>query len=323
MEEKYKKFLEMDWTNNNKWQTYFSNLYPTPPGNKVEHFKKKFYKLHVDEDFDVNYIPSSNNGNTNTNSNYNPNYNKTNPYGTSTTGININQGNTTIYKFFTILEHLLWIISIPFCFTYLPYIRLLCIIPYCIRIIRRVGMPNLTYEFAEKIILDEHLHVLLYLALLLIDRYNVYLMLPHLMTATLNIGEYLKFVDKLPFIYKIIVNNRVLISELRANLDLLLIVFLIVGVFINLNSIFICIFFLQYLRMKYMLNVDCKYAFGRLNSYVNSFKEKLPGPIKFVITKLQAGISYIGQDNRDNNQGNQSSNTNSNAGNSGPSCTIF
>lgn len=313
MEEKFKKFQEVDWSANEKWQNYFSNLYPTPPGNKVEYFKRKFYKMNIDEDFDINYTP---NNNSNTSNNNFSNQSRNNPYAHSTGGVNINQSDSKIFKGFTLIENILWVFSIFYCFTYLPYIRVICIIPYIIRIIRRVGRPNLTYNYAEKVMLDEHLHFLLYLALLFIDRYNLYLMLPHILTGILNIGEYLKFTNVLPTLHNLIVNNRVLISEIRANLDLFLVVFLIIGIFMQINSIFICIFFMQYLRMKYMLNVDCKYAFSRLNGYVNSKKTILPGPFNFVITKVQQAISYIGGDNRNGENGTNSQYT-------GPSCTIF
>ena len=59
MEEKYKKFKEFDWQNNQEWQLYYSNLYPTPPPNKIERYKKKFYKNKIDNDFDIDYQSTS------------------------------------------------------------------------------------------------------------------------------------------------------------------------------------------------------------------------------------------------------------------------
>ncbi|KAL8271944.1 hypothetical protein Esti_004068 [Eimeria stiedai] len=47
-------FVCFDWTGSEAWQEYLSNLYPTPPLNKLLKWKKKFYKTHQDPSFDVN-----------------------------------------------------------------------------------------------------------------------------------------------------------------------------------------------------------------------------------------------------------------------------
>ena len=65
MEEKYKQFEKINWEKNEDWQIYFSNLTPTPPGNRVLYYKKKFYKHRIDYEFDVNYDPSINDKKTN------------------------------------------------------------------------------------------------------------------------------------------------------------------------------------------------------------------------------------------------------------------
>ncbi|KAH0487005.1 MAG: hypothetical protein KVP17_003359 [Porospora cf. gigantea B] len=45
------QFANFDW-NNPEWQAYFQNLFPTPPVGKVLKFKKKWYKQHIDSNFD-------------------------------------------------------------------------------------------------------------------------------------------------------------------------------------------------------------------------------------------------------------------------------
>lgn len=39
-------FVCFDWAASEAWQEYLSNLYPTPPLNKLLKWKKKFYKTH-------------------------------------------------------------------------------------------------------------------------------------------------------------------------------------------------------------------------------------------------------------------------------------
>jgi hypothetical protein len=57
MDRKYADFKKFDFGASESWQTYYDNLYPKPPLNKVEKFKKKWYKQKVDPLFDVAYEP--------------------------------------------------------------------------------------------------------------------------------------------------------------------------------------------------------------------------------------------------------------------------
>ena len=59
MEEKFKAYGKFDWTLSEKWQLYFSNLYPTPARDRVEKLRKRWYRDNIDKEFDINYEPSS------------------------------------------------------------------------------------------------------------------------------------------------------------------------------------------------------------------------------------------------------------------------
>eukprot|EP01055_Gregarina_sp_Pseudo9_P001077 Gregarina_sp_Pseudo_9__1076@NODE_16_length_6292_cov_28_020310_g14_i0_p6_GENE_NODE_16_length_6292_cov_28_020310_g14_i0NODE_16_length_6292_cov_28_020310_g14_i0_p6_ORF_typecomplete_len310_score58_23UPF0121/PF03661_13/4_4e25FtsX/PF02687_21/22FtsX/PF02687_21/6_1_NODE_16_length_6292_cov_28_020310_g14_i050625991 len=47
------KFEEFDWVNNKQWHAYLESLFPTPPNNKIQYFKKKWYKKEIDPSFDI------------------------------------------------------------------------------------------------------------------------------------------------------------------------------------------------------------------------------------------------------------------------------
>ena len=53
MEEKYKKFKDYNWDNSKEWNSYFTNIFPTPTQNKALRYKKKFYRNKIDPDFDI------------------------------------------------------------------------------------------------------------------------------------------------------------------------------------------------------------------------------------------------------------------------------
>ena len=58
MEEKYKQYRKFDWTLNEKWQIYLNNLFPTPPRDRLEKMRKKWYRDNIDKDFDLTYEPA-------------------------------------------------------------------------------------------------------------------------------------------------------------------------------------------------------------------------------------------------------------------------
>lgn len=57
MDQKYKAYQEYNFRNDQRWQRYLDNLYPTPPMNLLEKRKRKWYRDNVDKDFDLNYNP--------------------------------------------------------------------------------------------------------------------------------------------------------------------------------------------------------------------------------------------------------------------------
>lgn len=285
MEEKYKKFLEIDWANNKDWQEYYSNIYPTPPGNQINRIKKRFYKFKIDYDFDLNYEPEqtqSNQSNRQTTSNTQPTF-------------HLYYSQTKLGKVVSLIEMLFWVTSIFLFISYFKYCLHFSIFVLAFRVIKRTGRPRLTMDYAQSLFLDEHLHIFILHILYLIDRQNQYLILPYYLTAVLNIsdcmrnyGVFLGFSNK-------IVNKRVTICELRANCDIMIGFLLVFGVFLKTNSFLLPIFYWQYLRFKYIFNSDTNLAFARFNYYANKVKNKLPRPVGFVIGKIQELVSYLGR----------------------------
>lgn len=56
--EDYQQFTDFDWSSDQKWQTYLDGLYPPPNQRQLLKFKKKWYKKHIDADFDDTYEPT-------------------------------------------------------------------------------------------------------------------------------------------------------------------------------------------------------------------------------------------------------------------------
>ena len=98
MEKKFQKFQNFDWVNSDLWQSYYRNLYPSPPLSKLDKYKRKFYKLKIDPDFDINYKikeqQTNNNNYYSSDNNYN---NKTSNNATSNNNID-NDKNVFLLK---------------------------------------------------------------------------------------------------------------------------------------------------------------------------------------------------------------------------------
>lgn len=288
MEEKYKKFLEIDWANNKDWQLYFSNLTPTPPGNKVLYYKKRFYRLKIDNEFDITWEPQQ------TNSTNNQNQRSNNFTGFQTNFVSL-YGDSLFAKVQVFIEFWLWIISTGLIIIYHSYGIKVSLIPLFMRIFRRVGRPRFNMEYVQTLMLDEHFHIFLYMLLLLIDRTNIFTTFPFMITMLLNTSDYLRHTGVLLKLANKLVNIRTLLSELRASSEIIIGFLMIVGIFFKLNSFLLPIFYWQFLRFKYIFNTDNKLAFTRLNNSVNKFKLYLPKPLSYVIEKIQQIFEYLGK----------------------------
>ena len=287
MEAKYKKFLEFSWRDSEDWQLYYSNLSDIPQPKQVEHFKKRFYKLKIDNDFDVKWVPPAPQAETNNRTSYPTN--------------NLVNNRSINSPFLAATESLLWVVFLIS--NIIIPVHTLKLVGVCllIRVIRRTGRPQLNMEYAQSIFLDEHFQLILYALLLFIDRFNYFTMVPLYLTAVLNLCEYIKgnptrFGIVMPYVNKIY-NKRVELALMRANVEVAIGFLLVFGIFVGLNSFISPIFFWQYLRFKYIVNNDIKHSFGKLNGLINGVKNKpsVPGAIKYVLTKIQWFAEYMGR----------------------------
>lgn len=294
MEEKYKKFLEVDWSTNDAWQNYFANITPTPPGSRVLHYKKKFYKFRVDNDFDITWEPpiqtNQQTSGPQQQGGYRPNYSA--PFTGNFVPL---YGNTIISKSVACIEILMWIASTTLIFMFHDYSLKASCATLCIRVFRRIGKPKFNIEYAQTLFLDEHLHLLMYMLLLMIDRHSIYTTIPFLITSILNISDFCRHYGIITALMNKIVNKRTILCELRSNSELMLGVIMIIGIFFGVNGFFLPIFYWQFLRFKYIFNTDSKISFGKLNSGVNTIKPKLPRPVRWVVSKIQQLFDFLGR----------------------------
>jgi hypothetical protein len=306
MEEKYKRFLNYNWAQSSEWQNYYSNLFPTPPGNKVDHFKKKFYKLKIDVDFDVTWTPSNNQANTSQNSNRSNSNNQT----SSSTDRSSSAHSSNILSSMEPLLWLLFLLSVPFLFHSLKIAALALLI----KVFRQVGTPKFNMEFAQILFVDYFFQQVIYCLLFLLSPNNYFILVPLVITALVILAEFvnqrrpqlpqLNFL--IPYVNKILLRKNEFIA-IQSSIELGVGFLLIIGGFIfNINSWILPIFYWQYIRFKYLVNDNTKKSFSRLNVQINRIKEfpQTPGLVKTILEKIQQFGAYMGS-NEAQSQGSQ------------------
>lgn len=291
MEEKYKKFKEFSWKDSPEWQIYYSNLYPTPNLAQLEKFKKKFYKNKIDPDFDITYVPPSqdtSSSSTNTQNQY-PGFQ---PPST------VPAMNSPVLLNIETLLFFLFAFSLPFNYHTLKIVILALIV----RSIRLCGKPQWNVQYAQILFTNETFQLLLCSLILFIDRFNYYLMLPCGISALVYVCENLKSMNNqmlvgfIGYIEAIIAKKNELI-QCRAHVEVAIGFLVIVGFFFKINSFILPIIYWQLMKMRYVMNPNIQVTFRLLNQYVNAFKNQpsVPGIVKMIIEKIQWGFEYMGK----------------------------
>lgn len=311
MEEKYKKFLEYNWENSQQWKDYYRDLFPTPPQSKLLKYKKKFYKLKIDPDFDISYTPPISHEQSPSNNNTN------NPEDTLFENYKIAQNlarpvKSNIILYFETIAMILFLLSVPLRIKTI----FLAINVFIIRTMRLVGLPRFEISYIQALIMNDAFHSLVYSLQILTDRFNYYLIVPICISVIVGLCENisnsrLKKINRLKDEVQFINTNKEQLIQDRSYLELAIGFITIFGVFLKINSLLTPLIHWQLLRVRYGLNPYIKRSFLDLNKIINMFKDskKCPFIIKIIIQKIQNFFEYMGKidtTNSNDNNNNQS-----------------
>jgi len=336
MDEKYKQFKEYNWVESKEWQLYYSNLFPTPPPSKILRYKKKFYRNKIDPNFDIDYEPPKEEENTSTNNTQYSyaNQNSSNQYNqesfsndqtfetykaAQTLARPINSKNLLLIETISLI---IFLFSLPIRYK----TNLLSIIPFLIRSIRLVGIPQFNMTYLQAALMNDACHTLLFAIQIILDRLNYYMLFPVIISSVLALCDNAKVLNVImPFgqEYIDLVNNkREEIIQSRAHVEVAIGFVSILGIFLKLNSILTPVIYWQMIRIRYTLNPYIKESFKEINELANVIKnsERCPGIVKTIIDKVQWAVEYLGkmsspqQNGQDQQQG---------QGQGGSMCNIF
>lgn len=306
MEAKFKKFQEFNWKDSEEWQSYYRNLFPTPPGNKIDRYKRKFYKLKIDSDFDINYNPPD--PSSSSSSSQSPNFQPSSP---------ANPINSPLLSQIETLLFVLFFFSLPFHFHTLKFASLSLLI----RAIRLCGKPQFSTAYAQILFTNDTFHMLLYTVILFIDRFNYFTTLPTCLGILIYTAENVKALNipSLPFskYIDLILSKQTELLQCRAHIEVANGFLLVIGVFLRTNSLILPILYWQTMKVRYVMNAYIQNSFRLLNVKVNEFKNQptTPSIMKTIIEKIQWLFEYMGKVDIPQEGQQQSS--------SGSKCNIF
>lgn len=289
MEEKYKQFESFNWAGNQEWGQYWRNLFPTPPASKILRYKKKFYKLKIDDSFDIDYVPPT----------PEPEQPRTSAPHTHSHYNAYSGGFVARSKTLATLEFIVWNAFFGSLFAYSQYSLKLATLSCALKTFHRTGLPKFNVQYAQDLFFNEHFQLMLYSLLFMVDEFNYYLTLPLIITYLINVAEFacieLKAIKPIYDLTYPIHAKRVDLAQIRVKLMIAIGFLLVVGIFLGLNNFLIPIFYWQYIRFIYIMNNDFKTEFGHINALVEKVKnsDKLPGFVKIVIGQIQTFSNYI------------------------------
>ena len=171
MEQKWREYKKFDWTLNDKWQQYLSNLYPVPPRDLLEKKRKRWYKDNIDKDFDIAFEPKDIED-----SNDQPRQ-QARPQQAYDAFMNQQRqqyAQANLPDVLPAFKRYQWILWVVFYVT-LPlrmYTNWIALAALVVGIMKRYGMPKFNKQFLQKIMLDENLQMLPFLGVVAVGGGN-------------------------------------------------------------------------------------------------------------------------------------------------------
>ena len=280
MDEKFKQFQAYDWVNCPEWRIYYDNLYPIPPGNKVIYYKKKFYKLKVDNNFDLNYDPQPQEENK--------------PFEKIPERYTPKVGKKSIFDQLCACIEGFLIMTFLFGIVFRLNANLPALLSLLIGLLRRIGFPTFSRNYLSNCLHNQEFQMIIYFLILSFNGKNYFLFsYPISLLLLINICEYFKFYL---MIFKFLIKyfERILvwkdfILDVKAKFEIAVGFYIIASLRINFSSIFSCILYLNYLRAMYYFNMMTSNAIASVNRLLLRIKNhsNCPNIIIFLIDLIQ------------------------------------
>jgi len=275
MEWKYRYFLNYDFEGDEKYHQYINSIEPPASPDKIDFYKRKYYKLHIDPDFDIHYAPKPNS--------------------------QILRSSTAIQLVFFIL------FLISFYYSY-PKNQIYYAIPLSIAsiigLVKKYGYSKLITSYWNRIIVDDNFHNLLWTLIFIITYRSFFLIwLPLIIRSTIFITECFNIMSRkgnslaqlIDYIGVYIVTYKEYLILFKNIIEIALCLILPYLMFKRGTGYIIPLFYWQIFLIKYLLNESLRNSIQVINSGIEKGldKFKVLSPIKWLYGKLKGILSWI------------------------------
>jgi len=320
-------FSNFDFSSDARWQEYYSNLFPTPIMSQIGKIKRKWFKKYVDANLDVDAGLQQNTNESSSTQQQSESTARTSQSSSSTTsqpapmpggflgkvltavGTPFAKVNNLVYKAalpmkdkFYFAEGILKIAFIISAFLMPSFATMIAFNACLLGFFRQSGQPKWDIAWGKKALENEFLQNILYMI--------PFTFFPNSKTLVyflpLGIHFWIGFCEfvnmRLPALYPKIAKfadftraNRATLMYQKARLEILLMVFIIVLLFVGGSNLILILFYGNFLKTKYLLNPLTKSAFQEINNWVEvkSNHPYCPGVVKTVVKLVRSGCAYL------------------------------
>ena len=330
-----RKYQEHDFPGDPQQQEYLNNLFPTPQPETIQKYKRKYYKQKINPELNPDVPEGFSSSSFNQSGASKPSEESKTPQqeGTSQrtsasteeqfrTGngassqttpngnaVNGNGTNTEQKKVGTIkeiwfnMEGWLKILFILTAFWFGSLANWIAFTVCILGIIRQCGRPRWSKQYGQKIVSNDFTQNLFYMIPFIFfpGAKTLVYFLPLGIHFWIGACEYIVMRQAMIYskVKKYIDTSRQQSAQLKfmkAKVEVFIIIYIIIMVIIGNQSFILVLFYGNFLRIKYMVNLSTQYAFTNVNNWIQTKiinNPSVPGILKVVIEKLRGVCGYL------------------------------
>jgi len=263
MEEKYKEFLKYDFGANEEFRRYLDAIEPPPPLSKIELYKKKFYRLKVDKEFDIKYEPDA--------------QSSPPPQEQGTATEETKDSSSKAISLITKLQLVLFIaffLAFPIGYVMRTYYHVIILaLAFVVGLLKKYGRPRLESLYWREVFMDDHFNNLVGTVVCGISMSNtISIWLPLLLRSITFVVEFIslaarkgsKLAQTLNKSTSSIARNKENLLTFKADLEIYIGFYLFIALIMRWVSLLLPLFYWQIMQIRYMVSPYTQIALNKL-----------------------------------------------------------
>eukprot|EP00826_Nyctotherus_ovalis_P062192 TRINITY_DN8956_c0_g2_i14.p1 TRINITY_DN8956_c0_g2~~TRINITY_DN8956_c0_g2_i14.p1 ORF type:complete len:312 (-),score=73.76 TRINITY_DN8956_c0_g2_i14:26-961(-) len=272
MEEKHKEYLNYNFSDNEEFRRYIDGIEPPPPLSKIERYKKKFYRLKVDKDFDVDYEPQSV---------PQPQQAPRAEQGSATE--QPRKAASQSIPFTTKLQLVLFLaflLAFPFGYINRTFYHIIPIaLAFIVGLLKKYGRPRFASWYWRGVFMDDHFNNLVGTVVCGISMSStISIWIPLFLRAIIFIVEFIslaarkgsKLAQSIDGSTKAIARNKENLLTFKADLEVYIGFYLLLALIMRWVSIMLPLFYWQVMQIRYMVSPYSQIALNKLADQMDS-----------------------------------------------------